>query len=126
MKFGIRWQSVSTWMMSFILKPCCFAQLDQAVEDRLPVLVAREIVVGDEEAADALRRIGAHDRLDVVGRAAARFSPLHVDDGAEASTGRGSRGRRRNLYVPGGALNAPGRQDRRRRPVISGMSLMIL
>ena len=31
------------------------AQLDQPVEDRLPVLVAGEIVVGDEEARDALR-----------------------------------------------------------------------
>jgi hypothetical protein len=39
-----------------------FAQLDQPVEDRFPVLVAGEIVVGDEEARDALRDIGAHDR----------------------------------------------------------------
>ena len=60
-----------------------FAQVDQAVEDRLPVLVAREIVVGDEEAAGALRDIGAHDLLDIVGRAPPRLAPLHVDDGAE-------------------------------------------
>jgi hypothetical protein len=37
------------------------AQLDHAVEDRLPVLVAREIIVRDEEAPDALREIGADD-----------------------------------------------------------------
>ena len=43
------------------------AQLDQAVEDRLPLLVAREIVVGDEEFVDALRPVEAHETLDVVG-----------------------------------------------------------
>ena len=59
------------------------AQKDQPVEDRLPILVAGEIVVGDEEAVDALGEIGAHDRFDVVGAAVARFAALHVDDGAE-------------------------------------------
>ena len=49
------------------LQALALAQLDQAVEDRLPVLVAREIVVGDEEMIDALGDVGAHDRLDVVG-----------------------------------------------------------
>ena len=43
------------------------AHRDQPVEDRLPVLVAREIVVGDEEMVDAVGEIGAHDALDVVG-----------------------------------------------------------
>ena len=33
----------------------------------------------------ALGVIGAHDRLDVVGRAVARLAALHVDDGAEAA-----------------------------------------
>jgi hypothetical protein len=42
--------------------------MDQPVEDRLPVLVAREIVVGDEEAAQSLRVVDPHDLLDVVGR----------------------------------------------------------
>ena len=56
MKPGILWHSVSTWMIRLILKLVRLAQLDEAVEDRLPVLVAREIVVGDEEAADALRQ----------------------------------------------------------------------
>ena len=59
------------------------ADRDQAIENRLPVLVAGQIVVGDEEMVDALREIGANDRLDVVGRAIARLAPLHVDDGAE-------------------------------------------
>ena len=35
--------------------------LDQAVEQRLPILVAREIVVGDEEPLDAFRVILPHD-----------------------------------------------------------------
>ena len=61
------------------------AQLDQPVEDRLPVAVAGEIVVGDEEAGDPLRGVGAHDRLDVVGRAVAGLAALDVDDGAEAA-----------------------------------------
>jgi hypothetical protein len=53
MKAGMRWQSVSTCSSSLI-RSLLLAQLDQAVEDRLPVPVAREVVVGDEEARDAL------------------------------------------------------------------------
>ena len=61
------------------------SQLDQPVEDRLPVAVAGEIVVGDEIMVDALGVVGAHDRLDVVGAAIARLAALDVDDGAEAA-----------------------------------------
>ena len=46
--------------------PLAFAHLYQPVEQRLPVLVAREIVVGDEELVDALRPIEPHQMLDVV------------------------------------------------------------
>ena len=60
-----------------------FAQLDDAVVDRFPVLVPREIVVGDKEAVHALLVVGAQDLLDGVWRAVARLAPLHVDDGAE-------------------------------------------
>ena len=60
-----------------------FAQVNQAVEDRFPVFVAGEVVVGDEEAVQALRDVGADDTLNVVGRAAARLAPLDVDDRAE-------------------------------------------
>ena len=48
-----------------------FAQLDQPIEDRLPVAITRKIIVGDEKTGDIARRVGAHDRLDVVGRAVA-------------------------------------------------------
>src|SRR6516225_8759045 len=59
------------------------AQLDQPIENRLPLLVAGEIVVGDKELADAVCPVGAHELLDLVGRAEARLAPLHIDDGAE-------------------------------------------
>jgi hypothetical protein len=45
------------------------AQVYQAVEDPLPVLVAGKIVVGDEETAHAFGVIEAHDLLDIGGRA---------------------------------------------------------
>ena len=60
-------------------------QRDHAVEQGLPVLVAREVVVGDEVAADALGDVGADDALDIVGGAIARLAALDVDDGAEAA-----------------------------------------
>ena len=64
------------------------AQLDHPIEDRFPIAVAgEEIVVGDEKAGDALRRIGCRTiacprrrRCD-----GARNAPLHVDDRAEAA-----------------------------------------
>src|SRR4029077_9858089 len=61
------------------------AQGGQAIQDRLPVLVAGEVVVGDEEARDALAGVRAHDRLDVIGGAEARLAALDIDGGAEAS-----------------------------------------
>ena len=96
MKFGILWQSVSTWMIMRDVHAVALAQLDDAVEDRLPVLVAGEIVVGDEEPVEAVAECCAEQVLDVVGRAAARLAALHVDDGAERALDRGSRGRRRS------------------------------
>ena len=60
-----------------------FAKLDQTIEDRFPFLVASEVVVGDEKLVNALRPAEAHEMLDVVRRAVARFATLHVDDGAE-------------------------------------------
>ena len=54
------------------------AQVYQAVEDRLPVLIAGKIVVGDEETAHAFCVIEAHDLLDIGGRAVPGLAPLHV------------------------------------------------
>src|SRR5262249_62011744 len=63
--------------------PALLPEFDQTIEDRLPLLVAREIVVGDEEFVDPLRPVETHEMLDVVGRAVARLTALHVDDRAE-------------------------------------------
>ena len=61
------------------------AELDQPVEDRAPVLVAGEVVVGDEEPLDPLVEVRAHDALHVVRIPEARLAALHVDDRAEAA-----------------------------------------
>ncbi len=49
------------------LRKVAVAQLDQAIEQHLPIAVAGEIVVGDEEPLDALRIVLAHDPLQIVG-----------------------------------------------------------
>ena len=114
MKPGMRWHSVSTCRNSRMRKPVLLAQLDQAIEDRLPIAVAREVVVGDEEPGDALRRIGAHDLLDVVGGAIARLAALHVDDGAEAALERAAAAGIEAGVMAGHAGDRPARQDRQR------------
>jgi hypothetical protein len=42
------------------------AQVNTAVVDRFPILVAGEIVVGEKEGAQALRVVHPHDLFDVV------------------------------------------------------------
>src|SRR5258708_25565527 len=59
------------------------AHRNEPIKNFFPVGVTGEIVVGDEEAVDALGEIAANDLLDVVGGTAAGFASLHVDDGAE-------------------------------------------
>ena len=98
------------------LEALVLAQLDQAVEDRLPVPVAGEIVVGDEEARDVLRGVGAHDRLDVVGGAVARLAALHVDDGAEAALERAAAAGVEAGVVAGHAGHDLARQHRESPP----------
>src|SRR5439155_24951513 len=56
-----------------------FPQLDQSVENRLPLPVPREIVIRDEKLVDALPPVEAHEMLDVVGRAITRLAALYVD-----------------------------------------------
>src|SRR5215467_13242796 len=63
--------------------PALLPEFDQAIEDRLPLLVAREIVVGNEKFMDPLRPVETHEMLHVVGRAVARLAALYVDDRAE-------------------------------------------
>jgi hypothetical protein len=93
----------------------CRSQFDDPVEDRFPVLVAREIVVGDEEAVDALFEILAQDALDVVGTAAARFAALHVDNGAERALERTAAAGVESGDVADGLAHRISRQKRRHR-----------
>src|SRR5208282_2186 len=72
-KFGILWHIVSTWMRKRTSMPSCSRSLMMTVEDRLPVLVAREIAISDEEPVDAVLVVLAQDALDIVGAAAAGF-----------------------------------------------------
>src|SRR5262245_53581000 len=57
--------------------------MDDAVENRFPVLVAAEIVVSDEKVGDAVRPMIADCLLDVIARAGPRLLALDVYDGAE-------------------------------------------
>ena len=82
-----------------------FAELRQTIEDRFPVLIPSEIVVGHKEPVDALGGIRANDGLDLIGCAGAGFAALDVDDGAEAALKRTtSAGIERRI----GAYNAVG------------------
>ena len=87
------------------------AQLRQPIEDRLPFLVAREIIVGDEEPRDVLRPVVANDLLDVVRRAEARLAALHVDDGAERALKRAAAAGVEARVGAGGALDELARQE---------------
>lgn len=71
------------------LDPQLFAYRDDAIEDRLPIAVTGEVVIGDEVLADAMSQIGAQQTLDVVRRTVTRLASLDIDDGAEA-TGEGT------------------------------------
>ena len=81
----------------------------------LPVAVAGEIVVGNEKPRDALRRIGAHDRLDVVGGAVTRFAALDIDDGAEAALERAAPAGVEAGICVGTSVTSVAREDRRHR-----------
>jgi hypothetical protein len=109
MKRGMRWHSVST-NGQLDGERLLLSQCDQPVENRLPVLVAREVVVGDEETLHALRGVVPHDRLHVVGASSARDAALHVDDGAEAALERATASGIERGHASGGAGDAVGGQ----------------
>ena len=108
------------------LEAILLPELDQPVEDRLPVLVAGEIVVGDEKARDALRGVRTHDALNVIRRAVARLSPLHVDDGAKAALERASPSRVEARVMTGDAGDDLAGQDRKRGRLHAGHVVQII
>ncbi len=95
-------------------------QANEAIEDRLPIFVPCKIVVGDEEVVQPLRHVRAHDRLDVVGRTAARFSTLDIDDGAERTLERTAASRVKAGDAAGGACSAHSSDNRDGRPFDAG------
>ena len=97
------------------LEALVLAQFDEPVEDRLPVAVAGEIIVGDEKPGHVLGGVGAHDRLDVIGGAVARLAPLHVDDGAERALERAAAAGVEARVVPGDPGHDRARQNGNRR-----------
>jgi hypothetical protein len=68
-------------------------ELNNSVEDRLPVFVAREIVVADEVVAHALPLPGANQLFNVIRASKPGFTALNIDDCAEAATERTSAAR---------------------------------
>ncbi len=99
------------------LRELAVAQLDQPVEQRLPVAVAGEIVVGDEEALDALGVVLAHDPLEIVRRAEPALAALHVDDGAERALVGAAAAEIDARQRAGGAAHVLARKERRRLTV---------
>ena len=85
MKRGMRWHCTSTWIVILISMPSRSRSSIDPVEDLLPVLVAGEVVVRNEEAADSPGPVVADDPLHVVRATEAGLAPVHVDDGAKAA-----------------------------------------
>ena len=124
MKFGILWHSVSTWIMKRTSMPSSSRNLMMPVVDRFPVLVAGEIVVGDEEPLHALRPVHAQDLLDVVGRAVAGLAALHIDDGAERALEGAAASGIEARHVADGALDEIDGKERRRGNVADARQLL--
>ena len=95
-------------------QPFFFAEFDQAVEDRLPVSVTREIVVGDEVFRHPPGGVGPDQRLDTPGPAEARLVALDVDDAAKAAIERAAAPGIETGEAAGGAAQHAERQEGRR------------
>ncbi len=98
-------------------EPFLLADLDQPVENRFPVAVAGEVVVGDEKPEHALGEVGAHQPLDVVGVAPARLAALDVDDRAKAALERAAAPGIEGAEALAVAAHDGGRQKRRHLPL---------
>ena len=94
------------------IKVLALAQLDDAIENRLPILVARKIVVSDEKVVDSLSGVCTDDLLDVVRGAISRFSALDIDYGAEAALERTAASGVETCEIGDGAMNPFRRQYR--------------
>ena len=94
-----------------------FAQVDQPVEDRFPVHIAGEVIVGDEEPIDALCNVVANNLLDVICSPPPGLAALHIDDGAERAKKRTATPRVETGHHAAGALDLLSGQNRQRGPI---------
>ena len=85
MKPGMRWQSVSTWMKK--LNPQLLLLRNSISRSKIgsQLRLRAKLSSVTKKRVTPCAGIGAHDRLDVVGRAITRLATLDVDDGAEAA-----------------------------------------
>ena len=93
---------------------------DQAVEDRLPVLVAGEVVVGDEEVVTPWARLARTSRSTSSASRAARLAALDVDDRAEAALERAAAAGVEARAHAGRPAHDLRRQERRRHALQVG------
>src|SRR6187431_2613405 len=80
--------------------------MNQTIKDRLPILVACKVIVGDEKTSQPLGVIYAHDLLDVIRRATTRYSSLHIDDGTERALIRAAASRIKTRHAASRTLRA--------------------
>ena len=97
-----------------------FPDRDQPIEHRLPIAIAGEVVVGDEEMADPLGEILAHDALHILGGAEPRLATLDVDDRAEGALKRTATSGVEAGHLAAGAFDAGSGEERRRDAVEPG------
>ena len=67
------------------LQPLLLTERDDAIENLLPVLVAGEVVVGDENTPDSPGEVVPKTAFDIVGRARPGLATLHVDNRTKAA-----------------------------------------
>ena len=83
MKFGILWQSVSTWIIRPSGMPCFSRSSISRSKIGSQSLLRAKLSSVMKNLEMPCCPVQAHQMLDVVGRAEARLAALHVDDGAE-------------------------------------------
>ena len=103
-----------------------FAHFNDAVEDALPVGIAREVIVSDEEALDALSQILPDNLFHVVSRTPARFSALHINDGAERALERTAAPGIEAGQAAAGTPDAGDREHGQRRSVQRGQIVHVV
>ena len=85
MKFGMRWQSVSTWMVRLAFSPSSSLSLISRSKKLSQSLLRARLSSVMKKALIPCARFSRMIAFEVVGGAKAALAPLHVDDRAEAA-----------------------------------------